>query len=137
MTIESDDALNKAIARGFQELPKRVVNKILKVHLKKYAKELVDDAKNAAPKETKELARKIKARVGKRSEIAANYLVGVSAKDFKTVNNPKASIQEYGSNKNNIKEQSYLRKPFDEHAEQIATQLQKDIIEDIETELGK
>lgn len=136
MSVESDYALNKAIATGFKELPKKVVNKVLKTHLKKYAKELQGDSKNAAPTDTNELKQKIKVRVGKRSTVAANYQVGVNVTDFQKAS-PKASVQEYGSAKKGIKEQSFMRKPFDSKAESIATQLQKDIIKDIEDELKK
>lgn len=127
-----DDKINDTIARGFKELGKKVVNKILKTHLKKYAKELEMEIESIVPTETKELKRKIKAKVGKRSTIAANYLVGVNIKDFKVANNPKASIQEYGSEKKNIPEQSFMRKAFDEKVESINNNLQKDIIKDIE-----
>jgi hypothetical protein len=136
MSAESDYALNKAIAKGFKECGKKVVNKVMKTHLKKYAKELQGDSKSAAPTDTNELKQKIKVRVGKRSTVAANYQVGVSVTDFKELS-PKASVQEYGSPKKGIKEQSFMRRPFDSKAESIATRLQKDIIADIETELKK
>jgi len=136
MSLESDDAINQSLAKGFANLPKKVINKIMKTHLKKYSKELEGDAKRLAPTETRELKNKIKARVGKRSTIAANYQVGVNATEFKEFS-PKASIQEYGSIQKNIPEKSFLRKPFDNKAEQIAKKLSNDIIKDIETELGK
>lgn len=134
MSIE-DDKINDTIARSFKELGKKVTNKILKTHLKKYAKQLEMEIESIVPTETKELKRKIKAKVGKRSTIAANYLVGVNISDFKTANNPKASIQEYGSKNRNIPEQSYMRKAFDAKVESINNNLQNDIIKDIEEQL--
>lgn len=130
-----DDRLNKAIADAFKSLPKKVVNKILKTHLKKYAKELQTEVKNQAPTDTNELKKKVKTKVGKRSTVAANYLIGVSIKDFKDPDNPKASIQEYGSVKKHMIPQPYMRPAFDKLAENITKNLTNDIIADVEREL--
>lgn len=126
----SDFELNEAIEKGFSTLGTKVVNKIMKVHLKKYAKDLQKDVKPATPKDTKELSQKITAKVGKRSTVAANYLVGVDYDKFKKFS-LKAIVQEYGSPEKNQPAQSYMRDTFAKDYEAIAKGLVDNIMKDI------
>ncbi len=131
MIAESDKLVSDKLAEAFKQVGKSIVNKMLKTYLKDAAKGLLGDVKRFTPEDTKELQKLIKARVGKRSTIAANYQVGVNSTDFKKFT-PKASIQEYGNKTNKMKDNSYLRRAFDNDAEKIAAKLQKDILKDIE-----
>lgn len=133
--MDEDIKLNEAIADAFRKSGKAVVNKAIKAELKKVSKELESKIELKTPVETGELKRKMASRVGRRSTIAANYIVGVNANKFKTFS-PKASITEYGRKDGSMPEQKYMRSTFDNNAELIANKLRKAIFDALEKEIN-
>lgn len=122
---------DKEIDRLLSQLPRSLARKVLTKAIRKGMKPVLKTARATAPKDTGNLKKSTKLKMGKRSALAVRMNVISEATSPNGFFYP--AVQNYGSEKRGIPATRWMSKTYEKHEESAKAEIRADIIAGLES----